>query len=138
MPGTWITWGTQNRETPIRYISGSRYEIKCVDGLANPYLAVGAVLGAGLQGVLDSEPLTHKDCLHDPAKLSPGQRRDLGIKSQVPRSFEEALNSFRESELRDILGDGVSETYIAVKEAEAELLQQMKENERRQWLIERY
>lgn len=136
--GTWIAWGTQNRETPIRYISGSRYEIKCVDGFANPYLALSAILGAGIQGVLDSEPLLHKDCLDDPAKLNRDERQALGITRQMPRGIDEALNCFRDSGLKRILGDAVYENYLAVKEAEAELLRPMEEEERRQWLIERY
>ena len=139
MIGTWITWGTQNRETPVRYIAGSRYEIKFIDGLANPYLAVGAILGAGLQGVLDAEPLKHKDCLDDPAKLSLDERRNLGILYQIPRSIEDALKSFRRnSGLRTVLGDEVYKNYLAVKEAEVEMLKPMKVEERRQWLIERY
>lgn len=136
--GTWIAWGTQNREVPIRYISDSRYEIKCVDGFANPYLALSAILGAGLQGVLDSEQLLHKDCLDDPAKLSSDERQTLGITHQMPRSFDEALKCFRDSGLKRILGNAVCENYLAVKEAEAGLLRPMGTEERRQWLIERY
>lgn len=136
--GTWIAWGTQNREAPIRYISDSQYEIKCVDGFANPYLALSAILGAGLQGVLDSEQLLHKDCLDDPAKLSSDERQTLGIKRQMPRSIDEALTCFRDSGLKHILGNAVYENYLAVKEAEAGLLRPMETEERRQWLIERY
>lgn len=136
--GTWVTWGTQNREAPIRYISGSRYEIKCVDGLANPYLALAAILGAGLQGVLDSEPLTHKDCLDDPANLTSDQRHSLGITEQVPRSIDEALTCFKKSSLRAILDDAVFENYIAVKETEIKTLQPMEPEFRRKWLIDRY
>jgi len=136
--GTWIAWGTQNREAPIRYISGSHYEIKCVDGFANPYLALSAILGAGVQGVQDSEPLLHKDCLDDPAKLSSDERQALGITRQMPRSIDEALGCFRDSGLRRILGDAVYENYLAVKEAEAKLLPQMEAEERRKWLIDRY
>jgi len=138
VPGTWIAWGTQNRETPIRYISDSRYEIKCVDGFANPYLALSAIIGAGVQGVLDSEPLLHNDCLDDPAKLSSDERQALGIKRQMPKSIDEAFDCFEGSGLRHILGDAVYENYLAVKEAEAELLRPMQAEERRQWLIERY
>ena len=136
--GTWVTWGTQNREAPIRYISGSRYEIKCVDGLANPYLALAAVLGAGLQGVFDSEPLTHEDCLDDPANLTSEQRHSLGITQQVPRSIGEALTCFKKSSLRGILGDAVFENYLAVKETEIKTLQPMEPEFRRKWLIDRY
>ena len=136
--GTWVAWGTQNRETPIRYISGSHYEIKCMDGLANPYLALAAILGAGLQGVLDSEPLIHKDCLDDPANLTSDQRRSLNISQQIPRSIDEALTCFKNSSLRSILGDAVFENYVAVKEAEVKMLQQMESGPRKKWLIERY
>ncbi|KAL8726133.1 MAG: hypothetical protein Q9181_006170 [Wetmoreana brouardii] len=137
--GTWIAWGTQNRETPIRYISGSRYEIKCVDGFANPFLALGAILGSGLRGILDTEPLKHGDCLDDPAYLTTDDRRALGITSQMPRSIAEALRYFRDSAtLRDILGDAAFENYLVVKEAEVEMLDEMEMEERRQWLIERY
>ncbi|KAL8832447.1 MAG: hypothetical protein Q9191_000267 [Dirinaria sp. TL-2023a] len=136
--GTWVTWGTQNREAPIRYISGSRYEFKCVDGLANPYLALAAILGAGLQGVLSSEPLIHKDCLDDPANLTSDQRRSLGITLQVPRSIDEALTCFKKSSLRAILGDAVFENYLAVKETEIKMLQPMEPDSRRKWLIDRY
>ena len=138
LEGTWITWGTQNRESPIRYISGSRYEIKCVDGFANPYLALAVILGAGLQGVLDLEPLKLRDCLNDPATLSPDERQSLGITRQLPRSIEEALDCLRHSQLRTILGNAVYENFLTVKEAEVEMLRHMETEQRRQWLIERY
>jgi glutamine synthetase len=46
--GTWIAWGTQNRETPLRKVSNARWEIRCMDGCANMFLAMSAVVGAGL------------------------------------------------------------------------------------------
>ncbi|KAG6013895.1 hypothetical protein E4U41_004983, partial [Claviceps citrina] len=48
--GTWVAWGTQNRETPLRKIRGSHWEVKCIDGLANPYLAMAALVSAGTGG----------------------------------------------------------------------------------------
>ncbi|KAL8664622.1 MAG: hypothetical protein Q9202_002892 [Teloschistes flavicans] len=137
--GTWVAWGTQNRETPIRYISGSRYEIKCMDGLANPYLAMSTILGAGLRGMLDEEALHHQDCQNDPAMMSEDERKALGITRQIPRSIEEALDCLRKSRaLKSVLGEAVFENYLAVKEAENEILQGMEIEERRKWLIERY
>ncbi|KAI4192617.1 MAG: hypothetical protein LQ350_008606, partial [Teloschistes chrysophthalmus] len=138
--GTWLAWGTQNRETPIRYISGSRYEIKCMDGLTNPYLALSAILGAGLRGMLDEEPLHHQDCQDDPALMNEDERKALGITRQIPRSIKEALDCFRESStLWNVLGDAVMKNYLAVKEAENDMmLQGMQTEERRQWLIDRY
>jgi len=49
--GTWVAWGTQNRETPLRRVENGRWEVRCVDGFANMYLAVGAVVAAGLLGL---------------------------------------------------------------------------------------
>lgn len=58
----WVTWGTQNRETPIRKITPGHWEIKSLDGLANMYLAMAAFIGSGYLGLKDNKPLTHKDC----------------------------------------------------------------------------
>lgn len=91
-----------------------------------------------MQGVLDSEPLIHKDCLDDPAKLSQDERSALGITNQMPRSIREAFQRFRDSQLGDVLGNAVCENHLAVREAENEILEQMDTEERRHWLIERY
>lgn len=50
---TWRIWGDQNREAPLRRINekDNHWEIKCFDGLANPYLATAAILHAGRLGV---------------------------------------------------------------------------------------
>ncbi|KAL8870767.1 MAG: hypothetical protein Q9174_003264, partial [Haloplaca sp. 1 TL-2023] len=95
--GTWVAWGTENRETPIRLINGltgPRYEIKCMDGFANPYLALGAILGAGLLGINSRLPLEEKDCPLDPAKIDPEEREEKwGITCRLPRTLQEALDA---------------------------------------------
>lgn len=60
--GEWVAWGTQNRETPIRKISKGHWELKSLDGLANMYFAMSAVLAAGYLGLREKLPLTLKDC----------------------------------------------------------------------------
>lgn len=67
----WVTWGTQNRETPIRKISPGHWEIKSLDGLANMYLAMSAFLAAGYLGVSQNMPLTLKDCTGMSCSLPP-------------------------------------------------------------------
>ena len=137
--GTWIAWGTQNRETPIRRIENSHYEVKCMDGLANPYLALGAILGAGVQGVLDSEALTFTDCKDDPASLSGDDRAALGITSQFPKTLDAALNNLKnDTQLKSIMGESVCTTYSIVKTEESRMLKEMEAADRRAWLIERY
>lgn len=136
---TWIAWGTQNRETPLRRISGSHFEIKCMDGLANPYLALAALIGAGLQGVINKEPLLLQDCLSDPSKLTEKERRELGITKQFPKSIEEALDCLGGSKvMRGVLGKEVVDVYVGVKQMENAMLEKMEPGRRRNWLIERY
>ncbi|KAK5138916.1 hypothetical protein LTR04_004064, partial [Oleoguttula sp. CCFEE 6159] len=67
--GTWVAWGSQNRETPLRRVRPGRWEVRCLDGLANMYLAVAALVGAGLLGLREGSGagtgagVEVKDCL---------------------------------------------------------------------------
>lgn len=136
---TWIAWGTQNRETPLRRVEGSHFEVKCIDGFSNPYLALTAVVGAGVQGVLSEEALVMKDCAADPSTLSAEERERVGITQQFPPSIDEALFFLeQDEELRKIVGKPVVDTYIHIKRTENEMLKRMDAETRRDWLIERY
>ncbi|KAK1144804.1 hypothetical protein N8T08_004816 [Aspergillus melleus] len=136
----WVAWGSQNRETPVRKISPGHWEVKSLDGLANTYLAVAALLGAGLAGLRGGEVLGMKDCLHDPATLNPSARTDLGITTQLPRSLSESLVALgTDLEMQDILGKELVANYLIVKRLEAQKLESLGgEEEQRRWLVERY
>ena len=137
--GRWVSWGTQNRETALRKIEGSHWELKCLDGLANPYLALAAVFLAGAHGVAEGEVLTWGDCEVDPALLTDNDRAELGVTQMLPAGVEEALEALQGDDVMvGLLGDELVERYVAVKEAELEMLSTMKEEERRQWIMERY
>ena len=137
--GTWVTWGNQNREVPLRKVAGSHWEMKCLDGLANVYLAMAAIISAGVEGVVTEDTLDWKDCEIDPAKLSDEERKSLGIEEKLPTSLEEALEELAEDEgLAEMLGKDVVARYIAIKRAEAKLLSGMEADERREWIIEHY
>lgn len=137
--GTWITWGTQNRETPLRKIENSHWEVKCMDGLANPYMAMSALVLAGLDGVKKGTELVWGDCSKDPASLSPKERLQLGIDTKLPKSIDEALGALVSDEhLSALLGLDVVSRYVAVKKAEIQLLEPMEANERRKWIMDRY
>jgi glutamine synthetase len=137
--GRYVTWGTQNRETPLRKIESSHWELKCMDGLANRYLALAAILGAGLQGILDKSPLTHKDCGIDPALLDAEGRERLGIEEELPKDLLDALLRLdNDTVLKDILGRELVKTYLIVKFAEMKMLDSMAIEERRKFLLERY
>jgi glutamine synthetase len=100
-PGMWsgayACYGPDNREAAVRIPSrlfgresaSTNLEYKPCDGTANPYLALGAVLAAGLDGV--------RRRLHpgaaladDPNRLSPGALRERGV-HVLPGSLQEAL-----------------------------------------------
>ncbi|KAK4219550.1 hypothetical protein QBC37DRAFT_303032 [Rhypophila decipiens] len=137
--GRWVTWGTQNRETALRKIEDSHWELKSMDGMANPYFAMGAVLLAGTHGVKNKEKMTWGDCEIDPAKLTGNDRKELGVKEMLPASVEEALKALKDDEeLVGYLGEELVERYVALKGFEMDFLGEMTEDERRGWLLERY
>ena len=137
--GRWVCWGTQNRETALRKVEGSHWELKTMDGLANPYLAMAAVLFAGIGGVLAREPLKWRDCEMDPATLTDNDRKEMGVTERLPASLEEALTALQEDkELVGLMSEELVERYVAVKEFEMAFLAKMGVEERRQWLMERY
>ncbi|KAL6405704.1 Protein fluG [Ilyonectria robusta] len=135
--GTWVAWGTQNRETPLRKIRDSHWELKCIDGLANPYLAMAAILASGLDGILNRHTLSWKDCTEDPASLTPAQRANLNITENLPSTLDEALHVLGQDEqLHSLLGGDSVERYIAVKQQEISSLSGMDSLEQKQWVIE--
>jgi glutamine synthetase len=138
--GTHIGWGTQNRETPLRKVEGSHWEVKCMDGIANPYLALSAIIGAGVRGVVRRRTLTWRDCGDvAPFELPEAGRRALGIVSKIPGSLGEALEALQaDGELVEVMGRTLVDRYVAVKEAEIQFLKGMSDPERRTWVMERY
>lgn len=137
--GTFVAWGTQNREVPLRKSGQLRWELRCLDGFANMYLALHAVLSAGLRGVRESLPLEMKDCTRNPSQLSAEERQELGILKKLPPSIDEAVNAAEEDkELEGIMNDGILKHYLTMKKKEQKMLDAMEEGERRIWLMERY
>ncbi|KAI0408038.1 hypothetical protein F4802DRAFT_619256 [Xylaria palmicola] len=134
--GRWVAWGTQNKETPLRKCAGSHWELKVMDGLANPYLAVAALLHAGTAG---AEAFTWGDCAVDPATLDDGQRQALGIVQRFPANLGEALEALeRDDVMVGLVGQDVVARYVAVKQAEMDMLAGIPQEQRRQWIMERY
>ncbi|TVY80817.1 Protein fluG [Lachnellula suecica] len=137
--GRWVAWGTQNRETALRKVKDSHWEFKSLDGLANVYLAIAAILAAGTQGVADKEKMVLGDCLIDPGNLSEKEREELGITQMLPQNSDEAMKALAADEvMAKLLGKEVMDVYRRVKEAEFEMLGGMLPEERREWIIERY
>ncbi|WEW57467.1 hypothetical protein PRK78_002934 [Emydomyces testavorans] len=145
--GVWVAWGFQNRETPVRKISPGHWEIKSMDGLANPYLAVAAIIAGGYLGMKNGIKLEIEGCnvfdlprfTVDVATLSTSQREELGIRTRMPNSLDQALAALEaDAELENVLGKWWVDRYVGVRRGEQKMLNEMSEEARRVWLIERY
>src|SRR4029079_12234000 len=102
-PQSWSSafavYGHDNREAALRIASpfwsdaaGTvNLELKAGDSSCNPYLALGGVLAAGLDGMarhLDPGSATEVD----PASLTEAERRERGIR-RLPTSLDAALEA---------------------------------------------
>lgn len=119
--GVFACWGVETRETALRYVPGttglagaSNLEVKCFDLAANPYLLLGALVAAALDGLAARTPL--------PAPVT-GDPVHLPDAPRLPTTLDDAVSAFaRTRMLRDALGDVLFDAVIAVRRAEAERL----------------
>jgi glutamine synthetase len=120
-----VCYGNDNREAAIRIPSrmwgddegSANLELKASDSTGNPYLALGALIHAGLDGIrrkLDpGEPVNV-----DPATLSEKERRSRGV-ARLPTSLAVALDELERDELlMEALGPLRRTAYLAVKRSE--------------------
>jgi glutamine synthetase len=141
--GAFRCWGVDNREAAIRVPSapdgrGARQvEVKTVDATANPYLALGAILAAGLDGV--RRRLEPPDPLAvDPGDLSDGERASRGI-DPLPADLGTAIGGLeRDAVLLAALGPELARAFGAVRKAEWQALQGLDLDGEVRLLLERY
>ena len=130
-PQTWASayrvWGPDNREAALRVAStfwgheaeSTNVELKASDSSANPYMALGGLIAAGLDG-LERELKLPPPVTVDPHSLDEAGRASAGA-VRLPRSLDEALQKLRADQvLMEALGDRLSTSYIAVKESDIE------------------
>ena len=92
-------------------------EVKPVDGSANPYLALGAIVAAGLDG-LERDLRLPEPVTVDPASLSAGERRARGV-AQLPSSLAAAIAELeRSTVLREAMGDMLFDSFVATRKGE--------------------
>lgn len=119
-------YGYDNREGAIRIPSSFwgreaqsiNLELKCADHSGNPYLSMGALMAAGLDGIKNSiDPGEPQEI--DPGNYSDEERERRGIR-RLPTSLDEALDELeRDQILLDALGPLLVSSYIAVKRDES-------------------
>ena len=118
-------WGPDNREGGVRIASpfwgqeqsSINFELKSSDPSNNPYLALGGLIAAGLDGVtrrLDPGA----PALTDPGDMSEEELRQRGIR-RLPATLDEALDNLeRDDLLLEALGPTLARSYLAVKRSE--------------------
>ena len=130
VPHSWSSaftcYGPDNREAAVRIPSrlwgadeaSCNLELKPSDATGNPYLALGAVIHAGLDGIRNKlDP--GKPVEVDPGSMSSSTRRRRGIQ-RLPDSLSAALDALERDELlMDALGPLRRTAYLAVKRSEA-------------------
>ena len=123
--GAFACWGHDNREAPVRVASvfggfeeaTTNVELKACDASCNPYLALGGLIAAGLNGLergLDPpEPVEV-----DPATIAEDERTHRGILG-LPATQGEALDALEaDLVLTGALGPVLAGSYLAVRRSE--------------------
>jgi glutamine synthetase len=131
---SYVCWGFDNREAAVRVPSSFRgreqattnVELKTVDNTCNPYLAFGAIMAAGLDGIdrqLDPGP----DLDIDPGLLDDATRAERNM-ARLPTSLDQALDNLEADQvLLDALGPTLAGAYVTVRRSEARSYAEMDE-----------
>ena len=136
-PGSWSTayicYGPDNREAAVRIpsrfwgseMASTNLEFRPADSSSNPYIALGALIAAGLDGVergLRPEKSLFIDV--DPARLTAEELAARGIR-RLPASLMEAIRELTaDTTLTDAMGPMLADSYLAIRRADWELFSQ--------------
>ncbi len=117
----YISWSDSNRSTMIRIPAArgkkTRTEVRSVDVAANPYLALAAILRAGLDGI-DGNCKAVPAIYENLYKCTDAERKDLGVDS-LPASLEEAIIAFKADPLMaEAMGPHITEKFVEAKTQE--------------------
>ena len=143
--GAFTCWGIDNREAPLRVPSlfagmeeaSTNVELKSADATCNPYLAVGGLIAAGLDGIERGlEPPAPVQV--DPATLPQAERDAKGIRP-LPASQREALDALAADDvLTGAMGEVLAGSYLAVRGSEWEAYSAADEQFEQQGHFEKY
>lgn len=122
---TWANIALQDRGAALRICPifdrpanrNFNVEYRVADATASPYLALGALIWAGLDGIRRSLPLPEFSETHF-WDMSDAQRRAAGF-APLPRSLAESLEMLAASSAaREWLGDELLDAYLMFKRSE--------------------
>ena len=113
----YVTYGASNRTQMVRVPAPGRFEIRVIDGAANPYLAFAAIVAAGLDGVekqIDPGAVNRENLYEMPEEELAA--RKIGF---LPTTLAEALDALeQDSVVRSALGEIYAKEYLRVKREE--------------------
>lgn len=118
------TYGPDNRETALRIPSrfwdieesSTNLEFRPADSSANPYIALGGIIAAGLDGVERGlEPNPEQCIAFDPSRLTPDDLTRRGIR-RLPASLIESIVALQsDTTLTDAMGPLLADSYLAIR-----------------------
>jgi glutamate---methylamine ligase len=109
-----ITYGANNRTHMVRIPKPGRFELRLMDGAANPYLLQAGLLAGGLDGIAhERDPGKRLDVnMYEPGSAPTGIPR-------LPLNLLEALRAFASSAvLREALGSAFVDSYVKLRMAQ--------------------
>lgn len=127
----YASFGIQNREAavricpsperdPARKAKAFNMELRAPDATASPYMVIGALVRAGLEGIRAKLPLPAA-CDRDPSDYSDFERGQLGIRP-LPGSLAGALDLLdRDAVARAWMPQAMYDSYVGVKRKEIEM-----------------
>lgn len=141
----YVAWGFDNREAAVRVPSTfwgreqgtTNIELKTVDNTCNPYLALGGIIAAGLDGIeRDLDPGDPFEV--DPGNMSEAEREARGA-GRLPGSLDEALAALAEdTAITGALGSMLHASYATVRQSEADAYRDMDEADEYREHLSRY
>ncbi|KAI9050352.1 hypothetical protein LZ554_005518 [Drepanopeziza brunnea f. sp. 'monogermtubi'] len=134
-PGARVTWGIENKSASIRKVHDGYWELRGPDATANAYLALMAIITAGLMGIDSGKELKMKNATQIMFKepLADDVAAEMNIVDRMPTSLKEAIESLKKDEaLTKAIGSELVDRYVHFKTKEEEKMSQLIPSERRE------
>ena len=137
----YVAWSTSNRSPLIRIPSdrgmGTRVELRSADPSANPYLAIAAVLEAGLDGLRNELPAIH-EVDENIYQMTSKERVEKDVRN-LPDTLHNALKSLAKDEVvKGSMGDHIYRSFMEAKTREYDAYRQHVSDWERQRYMEKY
>lgn len=118
--GAFLGWGRENKEAPLRVVptatgAARDVEYKSSDATANPYISIGCLVAAGLDGIERSRELP-PPIVGDPGLLEESERSQAGIVA-MPDSPADVLAAFGAASLFAEAMGSLHASYCEVQKA---------------------